>query len=105
MRPPVEQIALAAGVSRRLSSATTIQGRCDGRALRRLGELLLDGLATRPLDEPPLLAIRNASVSAVQAGLADRDLFAYVIRICGKQRAQARHDGTPQSSRGGVSPH
>jgi len=47
----------------------------------RLGELLLADLATRPLEEPPLLAIRNALVSAVQAGLADRNLIRYVIRI------------------------
>ena len=78
----VEQIALAAGVSRRTffryykSKEDVMVERSD-----RLGELLLDGLATRPLDEPPLLAIRNALVSAVQAGLADRDLVRYVIRI------------------------
>jgi AcrR family transcriptional regulator len=78
----VEQIALAAGVSRRTffryykSKEDVMVERSD-----QLGELLLDGLATRPLDEPPLLAIRNALVLAVQAGLADRDLVRYVIRI------------------------
>ena len=63
----VEQIALTAGVSRRTffryyaSKEDVMVERSDG-----LGELLLAELAARPLEEPPLLAIRNALVPAVE---------------------------------------
>ena len=78
----VEQIAQAAGVSRRTffryyeSKEDVMVERSD-----RLGEQLLAELAARPHDEPPLLAIRNALVPAVQAGLAERDLVRYTIRL------------------------
>ena len=78
----VEQIARAAGVSRRTffryfkSKEDVMVERSD-----RLGELLLSELMKRPLNEPPLLAIRNALVPAVEAGLADRDFVRYIIRI------------------------
>jgi AcrR family transcriptional regulator len=78
----VEQIALTAGVSRRTffryyeSKEDVMVERSD-----RLGEMLLTELSERPIDEPPLLAIRNALVSAVESSLADRDLVRYVIRV------------------------
>ena len=77
----VEQIAQAAGVSRRTffryyeSKEDVMVERSD-----QLGEQLLTELAARPLDEPPLLAIRNALVPAMEASLTDRDLIRYVIR-------------------------
>lgn len=78
----VEEIARAAGVSRRTffryfdSKEDVMVERAD-----RLGELLIAELAKRPIQEPPLLAIRNALVPAVEAGLDDRELVRYVIRI------------------------
>jgi len=78
----VEQIARAAGVSRRTffryyeSKEDVMVERSD-----RLGEQLLAELAARPLNEPPLLAIRNALVPAVESGLAERELVRYVIRL------------------------
>jgi AcrR family transcriptional regulator len=78
----VEEIAQAAGVSRRTffryyeSKEDVMVERSD-----RLGEQLLVELATRPLDETPLLAIRNALVPAVKSSLEDRDLVRYVIRL------------------------
>jgi len=78
----VEQIARAAGVSRRTffryyeSKEDVMVERTD-----RAGEQLLAELAARPRSEPPLLAIRNALVPAVEAALADRDLIRYVTRM------------------------
>jgi AcrR family transcriptional regulator len=78
----VEEIARSAGVSRRTffryyeSKEDVMVERSD-----RLGELLLSELAARPINEPPLLAIRNALVPAVEAGLADRNLVRYIIRL------------------------
>jgi len=92
----VEEIAQTAGVSRRTffryyeSKEDVIVERSD-----RFGELLLAELAERPLDEPPLLAIRNALVPAVESGLEDRDLVRYVIRLLretsGLRRAMMEH--------------
>jgi len=78
----VEQIARAAGVSRRTffryyeSKEDVMVERSD-----RLGEQLLAELAARPLNEPPQLANRNALVPAVESGLAERELVRYVIRL------------------------
>jgi AcrR family transcriptional regulator len=78
----VEEIAQAAGISRRTffryyeSKEDVMVERSD-----RLGELLLAELAERPINEPPLLAIRNALVPAVEASLEDRELIRYVIRL------------------------
>ena len=78
----LEQIALAAGVSRRTffryyeTKGDVMVERSD-----RFGELLLSELAKRPRAEPPLLAIRNALVPAVEAALAERDLVRYSIRL------------------------
>jgi AcrR family transcriptional regulator len=87
----VEQIARAAGVSRRTffryyeSKEDVMVERTD-----RLGELLLAELAARPRSEPPLVAIRNALVAAAQAGLAERDLTRYVILLLRETRALRR---------------
>jgi AcrR family transcriptional regulator len=87
----VEQIAQTAGVSRRTffryyeSKEDVMVERFD-----RLGELLLAELAARPLNEPPLLAIRNALVPAVEAGLAERDLIRYAIRLMRETSALRR---------------
>jgi AcrR family transcriptional regulator len=87
----VEQIAQTAGVSRRTffryyeSKEDVMVERSD-----RLGEQLLSELAARPLNEPPLLAIRNALVPALEAGLAERDLVRYVIRLLRETSALRR---------------
>lgn len=87
----VEQIARAAGVSRRTffryyeSKEDVMAERTD-----RLGELLLAELAARPREEPPLVAIRNALVTAVEAGLADRELIRSVIRLLRETSALRR---------------
>jgi AcrR family transcriptional regulator len=87
----VEQIAQAAGVSRRTffryyeSKEDVMVERSD-----RLGELLLAELARRPPEEPPLLAIRNALVPAVEAGLAERDLVRNAIRLLRETSALRR---------------
>jgi AcrR family transcriptional regulator len=87
----VEQIAQTAGVSRRTffryykSKEDVMVERSD-----RFGELLLTELAARPLDEPPLLAIRNALVPAVETGLAERDLVRYIIRLLRETSALRR---------------
>lgn len=78
----VEEIARAAGVSRRTffryyeSKEDVLVERSD-----RLGELLLAELAARSVGEPPLLAIRNALVPAVEIGLEERDLVRCIIRL------------------------
>jgi AcrR family transcriptional regulator len=87
----VEQIARAAGVSRRTffryyeSKEDVMVERSD-----RLGELLLAELAARPRSEPPLVAIRNALVAAAEAGLAERELIRYVILLLRETRALRR---------------
>jgi AcrR family transcriptional regulator len=87
----VEQIARAAGVSRRTffryyeSKEDVMVERSD-----QLGELLLTELTARPRGEPPLLAIRNALVAAVEAGLAERDLIRYTIRLLRETSALRR---------------
>jgi AcrR family transcriptional regulator len=81
-RTTVEQIAHAAGVSRRTffryyeSKEDVLVERSD-----RLGERLYAELAARPREEPPLLAIRNALVPAVEAGIEDADFIRWVIRV------------------------
>ena len=78
----VEQIAQAAGVSRRTffryyeSKEDVMVERSD-----QLAEQLLAELASRPLNEPPLLAIRNALVPAVQTTLVQGQLFRDAIRL------------------------
>jgi AcrR family transcriptional regulator len=78
----VEEITNAAGVSRRTffryyeSKEDVMVERLD-----RDGERLLAELAARPLDEPPLLAIRNALIPAIEYGLQDPDLVRDATRL------------------------
>lgn len=87
----VEEIALAAGVSRRTffryfdSKEEVMVERSD-----RFGEQLLLELAARPLDEPPLLAIRNALVPAVASSLVERDLVRQTIGLLRETSALRR---------------
>jgi len=87
----VEEIARTAGVSRRTffryyeSKEDVMVERSD-----RLGEKLLAELAARPLNEPPLLAIRNALVPAMEAGLAERELVRDTMRLLRETSALRR---------------
>jgi AcrR family transcriptional regulator len=78
----IEQIARAAGVSRRTffryfeSKEDVLAHHAD-----QLGEHLYAALAARPLREPPLVAIRHALVPAVEAGLENRDVLRCTIRL------------------------
>jgi AcrR family transcriptional regulator len=56
----------------------------------RLGERLYAELAARPSEEPPLLAIRNALVPAVAAGIEDADFIRWVIRVLREKSALRR---------------
>jgi AcrR family transcriptional regulator len=87
----VEQIAQAAGVSRR-TFFRYYECKEDVMVERssRFGELLFAELAARPRGEPPLLAIRNALTPAVEACVADRDFVRYVIRLLRETRALRR---------------
>jgi AcrR family transcriptional regulator len=90
-RTTVEQIAHAAGVSRRTffryyeSKEDVLVERSD-----RLGECLYAELAARPRAEPPLLAIRNALVPAVQTGIEDAGFVRWVIRVLREKSALRR---------------
>jgi AcrR family transcriptional regulator len=87
----VEEIAQAAGVSRRTffryyqSKEDVMVERTD-----RLGEQLLAELAARPPKEPPLLAIRNALVPAIEYGLTEPDLVRSTIRLLRETSALRR---------------
>ncbi|MCA9913104.1 MAG: TetR family transcriptional regulator [Anaerolineae bacterium] len=78
----VEEIAQAAGVSRRTffryykSKEEVMVEHLD-----RDGERLLEELAARPLAEPPLLAIRNALIPAIESGLQEPQLVRDVTRL------------------------
>lgn len=87
----VEEIALAAGVSRRTffryyesKEAVMVEH------LDRDGERLLAELAARPLDEPPLLAIRNALIAAIEYGLEEPDLVRDATRLLRETSALRR---------------
>ena len=90
-RTTVEQIARAAGVSRRTffryyeSKEDVLVERSD-----QLGERLFAELAARPRREPPLVAIRNALVPALEAGLEDRDFVRCSIRLLRETSALRR---------------
>jgi AcrR family transcriptional regulator len=90
-RTTVEQIARAAGVSRRTffryyeSKEDVLVERSD-----QLGERLLAELAARPRREPPLVAIRNALVPALEAGLEDGDFVRCSIRLLRETSALRR---------------
>jgi AcrR family transcriptional regulator len=87
----VEQIARAAGVSRRTffryyeSKEDVMVERND-----RFDELLLAELAARPRGEAPLLAIRNALVPAVEAGVAEPGIIRDSIRLLRETSALRR---------------
>lgn len=78
----VEQIAQAAGVSRRTffryyeSKEDVIVEHLD-----RDEELFLIELASRPADEPPLLAIRNALIPAIEYGLQEPEIVRESTRL------------------------
>lgn len=78
----VEEIAQAAGVSRR-----TFFRYYDSKEdvmveyFDRDDERLLTELAARPPDESPLLAIRNALIPAIEHGLKEPDLMRETVRL------------------------
>ncbi len=90
-RTTAEQIAHAAGVSRRTffryydSKEDVLVERSD-----RWGERLYAELAARPPEEPPLLAIRNALVPAVQMGIEDPEFVRWAIRVLREERVVRR---------------
>ncbi len=90
-RTTAEQIAHAAGVSRRTffryyeSKEDVLVERSD-----RWGECLYAELAARPPEEPPLLAIRNALVPAVEMGIGDPDFLRWAIRVLREERVVRR---------------
>jgi AcrR family transcriptional regulator len=78
----IEEIAEAAGVSRR-TFFRYFESKEDVLAVHaeRFGEVLYAALAARPKDEAPIVAIRNAIVPALEAGLRDRDVLRCTIRL------------------------
>ena len=78
----VEQIAEAAGVSRR-TFFRYFESKEDVLAehAERFGEHFYRDLAARPPGEPPLVAIRNALVPALEAALQDADVLRCTIRL------------------------
>jgi AcrR family transcriptional regulator len=78
----VEQIARTAGVSRR-TFFRYFESKEDVLAehAERFGERLYAALAARPPAEPPLPAIRNSLVPALEAGIADGDVLRCTIRL------------------------
>lgn len=87
----VEEIAQTAGVSRRTffryydSKEAVMVERLD-----RDGERFITELTTRPLDEPPLLAIRNALIPAIIYGLEEPDLVREATRLLRETSALRR---------------
>jgi len=87
----VEEIARAAGVSRRTffryyeSKEAVMVERLD-----RDGERIITELAARPLDEPPLLAIRNALIPAIVYALEEPDLVRDATRLLRETSALRR---------------
>lgn len=78
----VEQIAQAAGVSRR-TFFRYFESKEDVLAehAERFGESFYAALAARPLSEPPLIAIRNAAVPALEVSLRDANVLRCTIRL------------------------
>ncbi len=87
----VEEIANAAGVSRR-TFFRYYESKEDVMVerLNRDGERFLVELAARPLDEPPLLAIRNALIPAIEYGLQEPDLVRDATRLLRETSALRR---------------
>jgi AcrR family transcriptional regulator len=90
-RTTVEQIAQAAGVSRRTffryyeSKEEVVVERSD-----RSGERLFAELAARPRTEAPLLAIRNALGPAIETGIEDAEFMRWLIRCLREESALRR---------------
>ncbi|MCA9894856.1 MAG: TetR family transcriptional regulator, partial [Anaerolineae bacterium] len=78
----VEEIAQVAGVSRR-TFFRYYKSKEDVMVehLDRDGERFIIELAARPLDEPPLLAIRNALIPAIEYGLEQPNLVRDATRL------------------------
>jgi AcrR family transcriptional regulator len=78
----VEAIARAAGVSRR-TFFRYFESKEDVLAVHaeQFGESFYEALAARPHGEPPLVAIRNALVPALEAAVGDADVLRYTIRL------------------------
>jgi AcrR family transcriptional regulator len=78
----VEAIAHAAGVSRRTffryfeSKEDVLSARAE-----QFGERFYAALAARPHEEPPLIAIRNALVPALEAAVEDAEVLRCTIRL------------------------
>ncbi len=96
-RTTVEQIARAAGVSRR-TFFRYFESKEDVLAKRaeRSGERLHVALAARPPGESPLVAIRNALVPAIETALENPEMFRCTIRLLRetsslRQVVMARH--------------
>jgi AcrR family transcriptional regulator len=90
-RTTVEEIAHAAGVSRRTffryyDSKEDVVVERSGRS----GERLYTELAARPRGEAPLLAIRNALGPAIEAGIEDADFVRWLIRALREDRGVRR---------------
>jgi AcrR family transcriptional regulator len=87
----VEEIALSAGVSRR-TFFRYYESKEDVLVERfsLLGEVLLSKLAARPLDEPALLAIRNALVPTMEASLAEPEIIRDTVRLLRETSALRR---------------
>jgi AcrR family transcriptional regulator len=87
----VEEIARAAGVSRR-TFFRYYESKEDVMAERTHlhGEQLLAELAARPIDEPPLMAIRNALIPALTQILGEPELVRDTIRLLRETSALRR---------------
>jgi AcrR family transcriptional regulator len=87
----VEAIAQTAGVSRR-TFFRYYQSKEDVMVehLDRDGERFLAELSARPLNEPPLLAIRNALIPAIAYGLQEPELVRDVTRLLRETSALRR---------------
>lgn len=87
----VEEIAQAAGVSRR-TFFRYYQSKEEVMVeyIDRDGERLLAELAARPPDEPPLLAIRNALIAAIEYALEQPDLVRDATRLLRETSALRR---------------
>jgi AcrR family transcriptional regulator len=90
-RTTVEEIAHAAGVSRRTffryyESKEDVVVERSGRS----GERLYTELAARPRGEAPLLAIRNALGPAIETGIEDADFVRWLIRALREDRGVRR---------------
>ena len=87
----VEEIALSAGVSRR-TFFRYYESKEDVLVERfsQLGEDLLSELATRPVEEPALLAIRNALVPTMEASLVEPEIIRDTVRLLRETNALRR---------------